>query len=35
MLMEAKRFLNGSLTRFHKSLLAEIHEREERRNQIE
>jgi len=34
-LTEAKRFLNGPLTRFHKSLLAEIQEREERRNQIE
>jgi len=34
-LMEAKRFLNGPLTRFHRSLLAEIREREERRNQIE
>jgi len=34
-LMEAKRFLNGPLTRFHRSLLAEIKEREERRNQIE
>jgi hypothetical protein len=34
-LMEAKRFLNGPLTRFHASLLAEIMEREERRNQIE
>ena len=34
-LMEVKRFLNGPLTRFHKSLLAEIQEREERRNQIE
>ena len=34
-LMEAKRFLNGPLTRFHRSLLAEIREREERRNRIE
>ena len=34
-LMEAKRFLNGPLTRFHRSLLAEIREREERLNQIE
>ena len=34
-LMEAKRFLNGPLTRFHRSLLAEIREREERHNQIE
>jgi len=34
-LMEAKRFLNGPLTRFHRSLLAEIMEREERRNEIE
>jgi len=34
-LMEAKRFLHGPLTRFHKSLLAEIQEREERRNQVE
>jgi len=34
-LMEAKRFLNGPLTRFHKSLLVEIQEREERRNKIE
>ena len=33
-LMEAKRFLNGPLTRFHRSLLAEIREREERLNQI-
>ena len=34
-LMDAKRFLHGPLTRFHRSLLAEIREREERRNQIE
>jgi len=34
-LVEAKRFLNGPLTRFHRSLLAQIREREERRNQIE
>ena len=34
-LMEAKRFLHGPLTRFHKSILAEIQEREERRNQAE
>jgi hypothetical protein len=34
-LAEAKRFLNGPLTRLHKSLLVEIQEREERRNQIE
>jgi hypothetical protein len=29
-LTEAKRFLHGPLTRFHKSLLAEIQERETR-----
>jgi len=34
-LTEAKRFLHGPLTRFHKSLLVEIQEREERRNKIE
>ena len=34
-LMEAKKFLHGPLTRFHRSLLAEIQEREERRDQIE
>jgi len=34
-LTEAKRFLHGPLTRFHKSLLAEIREREERRDQLE
>ena len=34
-LTEAKRFLNGPLTRFHRSLLAEIQEREQRRNQTE
>ncbi|HVH14788.1 MAG TPA: hypothetical protein VNA15_03600 [Candidatus Angelobacter sp.] len=34
-LTEAKRFLNGPLTRFHKSLLSEIQEREQRHNQIE
>ena len=34
-LMEAKRFLNGPLTRFHRSLCADIQEREERRDQIE
>jgi hypothetical protein len=34
-LMEAKRFLHGPLTRFHRSLLAEMREREQRRNQIE
>jgi len=34
-LVEAKKFLHGPLTRFHRSLLAEIREREERRNQIE
>ena len=33
-LTQAKRFLNGPLTRFHRSLLAEIREREERLNQI-
>jgi len=34
-LLKVKRFLNGPLTKFHKSPLAEIREREERRNQIE
>jgi len=34
-LMEAKKFLHGPLTRFHRSLLAEIREREQRRNEIE
>jgi hypothetical protein len=34
-LMEAKWFLHGPLTRFHKPLLAEIQEREGRRNQVE
>ena len=34
-LIEAKRFLHVPLTRFHKSLLAEIQEREERRNHVE
>ena len=33
-LMEAKRFLHGPPMRFHRSLLAEIREREERLNQI-
>jgi len=33
-LTEAKRFLHGPLTRFHKSLLAEIQEREQRSSQI-
>ncbi len=33
-LTEAKRFLHGPLTRFHRSLLAEIREREQRREQI-
>jgi len=34
-LMEAKKFLHGPLTWFHRSLLAEIREREQRRNEIE
>jgi len=34
-LVEAKKFLHGSFTRFHRSLLEEIREREERRSQIE
>ena len=34
-LTEAKRFLNGPLTRFHRSLLAEIKGREQRRDPIE
>jgi len=33
-LMEAKRFLHGPPMRFHRSLLVEIQEREQRRNQI-
>jgi len=34
-LVQAKKFLHGPLTRFHRSLLAEIREREERRNHPE